>query len=156
MIDRARSRRQVGAAGASAALSAAAGLCLLIALFVPFSARGVGSAESSHALADLVLSGVLSSVAPPWVGAVWYLTGLAGAVALGTCLITHPAAVLARAVLATAAAAIALAGVGAIHVAAGPAVWLAVSGWSLTVAASAVLLIFAAPHTARETSRSRP
>jgi hypothetical protein len=156
VTDRARVRRQVGATRASAALSAAAGLCLLVALFVPFSARGVGSAESSHALADLVLSGVLSSVAPAWVGAVWYLIGLAGAVALGTCLIAHRAATLARLVLATAAAAIALAGIGVVHVTAGPAVWLAVSGWTLTVVASALLLIFTAPQTARATPRSRP
>lgn len=64
-------------------LALAAGAVLVISsFFLPYNDAGVGSAIAGHGLADLVLSGTISSWAPRWIGLVLYLLPLGGALVL--------------------------------------------------------------------------
>jgi hypothetical protein len=71
-------------------LLAVAAVLWLAAVAVPARASGAGSAISGHALADLIAAGTLGSLAPRWLGTVWYAMPLAGAVVLATLAFERP------------------------------------------------------------------
>lgn len=98
---------------------------------VPLTRSGLGAAQSSAALADLVLSGGLRPVVPSWLGAAWYAVGLAGCVVLALCAVESRRLLTVRATAATlgtaTAAAVGCAVAGG-PAQAGPAVWLVLAG----------------------------
>jgi hypothetical protein len=67
-----------------ALVTAAAALLWLAVAIVPATARGAGSSIPGHRFADLIMSGVLSSGTPTWLGAVWYATPFAGSILLAS------------------------------------------------------------------------
>jgi hypothetical protein len=100
-------------------------------MMAPLTRSGLGSAQPSRALADLVLSGGLHPLVPSWLGAAWYAVGLAGCLVLALCAVESRRLLRIRAaaaVLGTATGAAVGCAVGGGPAQAGPAVWLVLAG----------------------------
>jgi hypothetical protein len=110
---------------------------------VPLTGSGLGSAQPSRALADLVLSGGLRPLVPSWLGAAWYAVGLAGCVVLALCAVESRRLLTVRAgaaLLGTATATALGWAVGGGPAQAGPAVWLVLAGLAGVLIATSLAL----------------
>jgi hypothetical protein len=122
---------------------------------VPLTRSGLGSAQPSRAVADLVLSGGLRPLVPSWLGGAWYAVGLAGCVVLALCAVDSGRLLTVRASAAFLGTATGLAfgcAVGGGPAQAGPAVWLVLAGLAGVLLAT---LLSVRGTTDRPANRSR-
>ncbi len=134
--------KSVNGVGPSRTLFGVAALLWLAAAFLPATTVGSGSTLSSHRLADLIGSGVLSSSVPQWVGPAWYAMPVGAALLLMALGLNGTRGILLRlgaALLATASALVFGAYASKLDVSRiGTGLWCGIAGSACAIVAAAI------------------